>query len=63
MVSSEDTPLYGKRLLPKVLDDQAQTDPDRICAAIAKSDISNEGFRNVAFSQVTQAVNFLAYTL
>lgn len=64
MASGQDSPpLYGKRLLPKVLDEQAQTNPDRIFAAIAKYDALHEAFRDVTFSQVAQAVNYLAHML
>ncbi|KAL8793203.1 MAG: hypothetical protein Q9195_004233 [Heterodermia aff. obscurata] len=64
MASGEDPrPLYGKRLLPKVLDEQAQSNPDKVFAAIARSDVLSDGFRDVTFSQVAQAVNSLAYVL
>ena len=64
MASGQDSqPVYGKRLLPNVLEEQSQTNPDKVFAAIARSDALYEGFRDVTFSEVAQAVNFLAYML
>lgn len=49
--------------MPKVLDDEAQANPDRVFAAIAKSTDLTEGFRDVSFTEMANAVNYMAYQL
>ena len=54
-------PAYGKRLLPKVLDDLAASSPERIYASIARSSDVAEGFHDVTFRDMANAVNFCAH--
>lgn len=52
---------YGKRLFPQVLDDAAAISPDNVIGMIAKSADISEGFREVTFLQLSNAVNFTAW--
>lgn len=54
---------YGRRLLPCLLDDEARANPQRIFAALARSNDLSHGFQDVTFEQVAKAVNFVAYSL
>ena len=54
---------YGRRLLPCVLDDEAQANPLRVFAAIARSTELSQGFQDISFRQVANAVNATAYKL
>ena len=56
-------PDFGRRLLPCILDDEAKTNPHRIFATVAKSQDPSQGFKDVPFQQVANAVNDVAYTL
>ena len=60
---NESRPQYGRRLLPCVLDDEAQTYPERLFAAFATSNNVCQGFRDVTFSQMAHAVDFMAHRL
>ena len=61
--NSKAQPSYGRRLLPCVLDDEAQANPQRVFAALARSNDLSTGFQDVVFHQVANAVNFIAYRL
>ena len=54
---------YGRRLLPCLLDDEAQTNPQRVFAALARSNDLSQGFQDISFHQVANAVNFIAHRL
>lgn len=60
---SKQRPHYGRRLLPCVLDDEAQANPQRVFAALARSNDLSQGFQDVLFQQVANAANFIAYKL
>ena len=60
---SKHRPLYGRRLLPCVLDDEAQANPQRVFAALARSNDLSQGFQDVNFQQVANAVNHIAFWL
>ena len=60
---SKQRPRYGRRLLPCVLDDEAQANPQRVFAALARSNDLSQGFQDVVFQQVANAVNLVAYRL
>lgn len=60
---SKQRPQYGKRLLPCVLDAEAEANPQRVFAAVARSNDVSEGFEDVTFFQVAKAVNFVAHSL
>ncbi|KAL8725480.1 MAG: hypothetical protein Q9181_006402 [Wetmoreana brouardii] len=54
---------YGRRLLPAVLDQEAKVNPHRVFAAFAVSDDVSQGFRDVTFYEMAQAVDSMAYSL
>lgn len=59
----EQQPAYGRRLLPCVLDDEAQANPEKVFAAIARSNDLSQGFQDITFRQAANAVNYLAHKL
>ncbi|KAL8702786.1 MAG: hypothetical protein Q9201_004041 [Fulgogasparrea decipioides] len=54
---------YGRRLLPAVLDQVAKVNPHKVFAAFAVSDDVSQGFRDVTFDEMAQAVDSMAYSL
>ncbi|KAL8935232.1 MAG: hypothetical protein Q9216_005528 [Gyalolechia sp. 2 TL-2023] len=56
-------PAYGSRLLPQVLDDLAESKPERIFASIPKTFELKDGFRDVTVLQVSRSVNRLAWNI
>lgn len=54
-------PRYGSRLLPQVVDEFAQSNPERIYATIPLSSNLTQGFRDVTMLQISQAVNKCAH--
>ncbi len=60
---TEQRPLFGKRLLPFVLDDEAQANPQRVFATLARSNDLSQGLQDVLFEQVANAVKFIAHRL
>ncbi|KAM0798210.1 hypothetical protein BDR22DRAFT_823561 [Usnea florida] len=54
---------YGRRLLPQILDELAQTTPHRLYAAISKSTDLNDGFKDVTIGEMAVAVNCMVYWL
>ena len=61
--NSQQRPQYGRRLLPCVLDDEAQANPQRVFAALTRSNDLSQGYQDVVFQQIANAVNFIAYRL
>jgi len=53
----------GERLLPHVVDAHAKFDPGRVWASIARSRDLSQGFRDVTFQELAQAVNNLAWSI
>lgn len=49
--------------MPTILDEEAQANPNRVFAAIAKSTDLTEGFRDVTFAELANAVNYMAHQL
>nr|ARJ54151.1 nonribosomal peptide synthetase [Ramalina conduplicans] len=56
-------PPYGRRLLPCILDEEANHHPKRTFATIPRSNNTSEGFQNISFLQVANAVNHVAHQL
>ncbi|KAI4200503.1 MAG: hypothetical protein LQ350_003873 [Teloschistes chrysophthalmus] len=56
-------PNYGSRLLPQVLDELSQNQPERIYASFPKGSDLDNGFRNVTMLQMARAVNHMAWWL
>ncbi|KAI1370978.1 acetyl-CoA synthetase-like protein [Hypoxylon crocopeplum] len=59
-MASEGRPHYGRRLLPLVLDELANTNPDRLYAAIPKTADVTDGFRDITVADIARCVNFMA---
>jgi hypothetical protein len=59
-MTSGTRPVYGRRLMPVVLDELASTEPNRLYAAIPKSADINDGFRDVTVADMARCVNFMA---
>ncbi|RWA12652.1 hypothetical protein EKO27_g2467 [Xylaria grammica] len=57
----ERTPAYGRRLMPTVLDDFATRSPDRVYAAVPKTNDIKDGFRDITFADVARMVNFISW--
>lgn len=54
---------YGRRLMPTTLHHEAERNPLRTFAVVAKSDKIESGFTEVNFQQVARAVNYVAHWL
>ncbi|TVY78270.1 Non-canonical non-ribosomal peptide synthetase FUB8 [Lachnellula suecica] len=54
---------YGSRLMPSILRNEAEINPKRKFAIIARSDNIEDGFVEVTFEQITRAVNFVSHWL
>jgi acyl-CoA synthetase (AMP-forming)/AMP-acid ligase II len=52
---------YGRRLMPTILHYEAEHNPQRTFAIAAKSDNIEDGFQEVTFQQVAQAVNHVSH--
>lgn len=61
MAESTQAVAYGERLLPQVLDELANNDPNRVYASYAKSADISEGFRHVTVKEMASAVDSLAW--
>lgn len=55
--------LFGKRLLPHVLEQHAWLTPRRLYASISTSSDISQGFRDVTCGEMANAVNGLAHWL
>ncbi|KAF2999116.1 putative secondary metabolism biosynthetic enzyme [Neopestalotiopsis sp. 37M] len=51
---------YGRRLVPRVLDELAETDPNRVYAAVPKSADVKDGFHDVTVADLSRCVDFMA---
>ena len=59
---NSDSPAFGRRLQPHVVDELAQTVPERVYAAIALSSDCSV-FRDVTFLELSRAINRFAWRL
>ncbi|XXH01320.1 hypothetical protein Hte_007678 [Hypoxylon texense] len=53
-------PAYGRRLVPRVLDDLAGKDPHRVYAAIPKTSDVNDGYHDISVADLARCVDFMA---
>ena len=61
-LTSVPTQLYGRRILPQVLDELADLTPERLYAAIPRSNSDlSQGFRDVSFKEMSNGANYLAH--
>jgi hypothetical protein len=51
---------FGRRLLPVVLDQLAESDPSRVYAAIPLSGELSHGFRDITVVEVARCVNYMS---
>ena len=51
---------YGRRLVPRVLDELAETDSNRVYAAVPKSADVKDGFHDVTVADLSRCVDFMA---
>lgn len=56
-------PPYGRRLLPCILDTEGRYHPKRTFATIPRSNNTSEGFQDISFLQIANAVNLTAQQL
>ncbi|KAI0543941.1 acetyl-CoA synthetase-like protein [Xylaria curta] len=63
MMASERKPQYGRRLLPLVLRELAETDPERLYAAIPEKSNVEDGFVDITVGDLSQCVDFMAHWL
>lgn len=56
-------PLLGKRLLPQLVDDVAQLDPERVVYSVALSADISQGFRDITARGFADAVNKTSWWL
>ena len=56
-------PCYGARLLPRVLDELALSDPTRIFASVPQSPDLSQGFREVTMEEMSHATSMSAWWL
>lgn len=54
---------YGKRYLPQVLDKIAVTNPNRLYAAIPRSNELADGFEDISFKDMARCVDYFAHLL
>ncbi|KAH7347005.1 hypothetical protein BKA66DRAFT_614447 [Pyrenochaeta sp. MPI-SDFR-AT-0127] len=59
--SSADVPQYGKRLIPTIIDNNARTQPDRACFSIPRSEVLQNGFRDISWRTYANAINKTAH--
>lgn len=52
-----DSTPYGRRLVPILIDEIAEHDPDRVFACIPKTTDLDDGFRNVTYAGFARAIN------
>ncbi|KAF2204124.1 acetyl-CoA synthetase-like protein [Delitschia confertaspora ATCC 74209] len=53
------SPRYGSRLMPVVVDEIARTHPNLPYASIPLTSNINDGFKNITFSEIATATNYL----
>ena len=53
--------LYGRRLLPQVLDEHSESSPQRLYASIPQAADLSQGFRNITCREMAGAVNGFAH--
>ncbi|KAI8966246.1 acetyl-CoA synthetase-like protein [Daldinia sp. FL1419] len=54
-------PRYGRRLMPLLLDQLADTQPDRVYASVPKSPDMVNGFRDITMAETARCVNYMAW--
>lgn len=52
---------YGERLIPQIIDEQADATPNRVIGKLAKSLYINDGFIEITIKQLASAINFTSW--
>lgn len=52
---------YGERLLPQIIDANAQNEPEKIYALVPLSADVTQGFRKITYKELASAVNVIAW--
>ncbi|KAK6002886.1 hypothetical protein QM012_001636 [Aureobasidium pullulans] len=61
---TRETPEYGTRLLPSLIDEIATTTPDRVYASVPRDDADmSKGFKNVTYAEFARAIDTLSWWL
>ncbi|OTB05366.1 hypothetical protein M426DRAFT_319902 [Hypoxylon sp. CI-4A] len=60
-MASNGGPAYGRRLLPRVLDERAEKDPCSVYASIPKTTDVKDGFRDVTVADFARCVDSMAH--
>lgn len=55
------TPAYGQRLLPTLLDEEALNNPNRIIFSFAKTTKATDGFVDISIKRLANSVNRAAW--
>lgn len=61
MTAPKHEPRYGRRLLPLVLRELAETNPDRLYAVIPKTSSVEDGFIDITVGDLSRCVDFMAH--
>lgn len=59
-MAAKGLPTYGRRLVPQVLNQLANTDPQRVYAAIPKTAEVKDGYQDVTVAELARCVDFTA---
>ncbi|KAI1267029.1 nonribosomal peptide synthetase [Xylariaceae sp. FL1019] len=54
---------FGRRSLPKLVDEMAKTDPDRECFSIPRNSDPKDGWRSISWKQYANAVNYVGHRI
>lgn len=63
MLPSVESLPRGQRLLPKLIDERADRDPNRVFASIPKSTDLTDGYQDVSYATVSRAIDRAAWWL
>ncbi|KAI1503048.1 hypothetical protein F5X99DRAFT_376604 [Biscogniauxia marginata] len=55
--------LFGRRLIPHVIDEISRNDPQRECLSIPRSSDLNDGWKIVTFTEFANAINYVAHMI
>jgi len=60
-LNSTPSPDYGRRLVPRIIDDNATAQPGRVCFSIPRCEALQAGFRDITWRMYADAVNKTAH--
>lgn len=62
-MTTKQAPQYGKRLLVNIIDDRAETEPNREWVSIPNSSDPKDGWKKITYKQAANAINRVAHKL